>query len=118
MRKRSDGTVRKLRNQFEASGSQDLVLSTEPRRSTRQAAASQAADDARHAKSSHRATLGAALNREAPEESMQALLTEVFALEAGQQQLRAGFQQGQTDLQHARTELQQTSVTWQHRSWS
>ena len=94
VRMRKNSTVRKLRKQLEASGGQALVLSAETRPSARHAAASQAADDARHAKSSHTATPGAAPSYEASEEassSLQALLSRVVALEAGQQQLRADF---------------------------
>lgn len=116
VRMRKNSTVRKLRKQLEASGGQALVLSAETRPSARHAAASQAADDARHAKSSHTATPGAAPSYEASEEassSLQALLSRVVALEAGQQQLRADFQQGQTDLQQTTTDLQQTRTELQ-----
>ena len=110
VRKLDSGAVRRLRENFEpASSSQDLALPT-VRRSARQAAASQASEEARHAKTAEKRSLHAA-TKEVPAAdatTLQALLARVVALEAGQQQLKADLQQSKVALQQTTTELDQT----------
>lgn len=112
VRRLNDGKVRKLRERFEPSNSQDLTPAPSLRRSARQAAAAQASDDARHAKSLGKRSSAATSEHMAVADAptLQTLLAKVTALEADQRQLRADFQQGQVDLQQVRTELQHTKA--------